>query len=72
MRVFMLMGSHTLPITQGLCMWGVWESRPPGEHRDTHLITGGRVYFCSQRLRFGLGGKEVLCFVEAEAQDLSI
>lgn len=37
-----------------------------------YLIARGCVYFCSQRLGFGLGGKEVLCFIEAEAQDLSI
>ena len=37
-----------------------------------YLIARGCVYFRCQGLGFGLGGKEVLGFVEAEAQDLSI
>lgn len=43
-----------------------------GQRAAGYLIARRCVYFRSQRLGFGLGGKEVLCFVEAEAQDLSI
>lgn len=37
-----------------------------------YLIARCCVYFCSQRLGFGLGGKEVLGLIQAEAQDLPI
>lgn len=37
-----------------------------------YLVAGGRVDLCRQGLRFGLGGKQVLGFVEAEAQDLAV
>lgn len=48
-------------------------ARPQHEGKQAHyLIARSCVYFRSQRLGFGLGGKEVLGFVEAEAQDLSI
>lgn len=37
-----------------------------------YLISRCCVDFCSQRLGFGLGGKEVLRLIEAEAQDLPV
>lgn len=37
-----------------------------------YLIARCCVDFCSQRLGFGLGGKEVLGLIQAEAQDLPI
>lgn len=40
--------------------------------RQGYLISRRCVNFSSQRLGFGLGGKEVLRLVEAEAQDLPI
>lgn len=68
-------GSLGLIITAQGCGTGLAEERPrlPSKNERAHyLIARGRVYFCGQRLGFGLGGKEVLCFIEAEAQDLSI
>lgn len=68
-------GSLGLIITAHGCGTGLAEERPrlPSKNERAHyLIARGRVYFCGQRLGFGLGGKEVLCFIEAEAQDLSI
>ena len=56
--------------------WGRAHRRGATLHGESvwapHLIARGRVYFRCQGLGFGLGGKEVLGFVEAEAQDLSI
>lgn len=48
------------------------ESEPKGTKGQGYLIARCCVDFCSQRLGFGLGGKEVLCLVEAEAQDLPV
>lgn len=43
-----------------------------GGERKGYLIARCCVDFSSQRLGFGLGGKEVLGLIQAEAQDLPI
>lgn len=43
-----------------------------GDERKGYLIARCCVDFSSQRLGFGLGGKEVLGLIQAEAQDLPI
>lgn len=72
---FSCLGGLGLIITAHRKGTGLTEEGPRRQRKKEwarYLITRGCVYFCSQRLGFGLGGKEVLCFIEAEAQDLSI
>lgn len=65
------MGPSTWGLGTGPREWRP-DTNVSGDEGKGYLIARCRVDFRSQRLGFGLGGKEVLGLIQAEAQDLPI